>query len=68
MKCDDEWIDMYCCKGTVVLRWIDFDEELRSGKGSVGIRPALFPFWDAARELVPWWPAFVEARRRSQGL
>jgi hypothetical protein len=65
MPCEEKWIDMYCCGDVIVLRWGDCQDEALFGN-SVGLRPFDFDVLAGVSEEVSWWPAAVEARRRSQ--
>jgi hypothetical protein len=45
--------------------WGDWQDEVRGGN-SVGLYPFCVDSLEGVREQIPWWAAFVEARRRSQ--
>jgi hypothetical protein len=65
MPCEEKWIDMYCCGDVIVLRWGDCeDEEL--GGNSVELSSFDWDVLAEVRDEISWWPAAVEARRRSQ--
>lgn len=65
MPVGQKWIDMYRCGDAVVLRWGDVEDEVHFGN-SLALYPFELDVLEGVHEEIPWWPAAVEARRRSQ--
>jgi len=68
MQCGGTWIDMFQCRSMIVLRWSDEPETDRNfGDDYIG-RHTHVGFETESEGDVAWWPAYLEAWRRSRFL